>query len=220
MRAAPGYASGTRGSAIDSSALHVSRSIDYSSGSTKRFCQTIQLIVFAREDDYFFGVLHSRAHEVWSLRMGTWLGVGTTRATRRRPASRRFRCRGRRGRSRPTIRACMRSPTPRASWTSCAHDWLNPPDADRGGAEEAHADQPLQRAPDLAGASPRRARPRGLGRLRLGRPTRRRPATRRSWSGCWRSIWSGRDSAIFVPASLRTGNQRSPAEPVQREPEG
>ena len=34
------------------------------------------VIVFAREDDYFFGVLHSRAHEVWSLRMGTWLGVG------------------------------------------------------------------------------------------------------------------------------------------------
>ncbi|HEV2127402.1 MAG TPA: DNA methyltransferase, partial [Thermomicrobiales bacterium] len=27
-----------------------------------------QLVVFPREDDYFFGVLHSRAHEVWSLR--------------------------------------------------------------------------------------------------------------------------------------------------------
>jgi type II restriction/modification system DNA methylase subunit YeeA len=35
-----------------------------------------QIIVFARQDDYFFGVLQSRAHEVWSLRMGTWLGVG------------------------------------------------------------------------------------------------------------------------------------------------
>jgi type II restriction/modification system DNA methylase subunit YeeA len=35
-----------------------------------------QLIVFARQDDYFFGVLQSRAHEVWSLRAGTWLGVG------------------------------------------------------------------------------------------------------------------------------------------------
>lgn len=33
-------------------------------------------VVFAREDDYFFGVLHSRAHELWSLRMGTWLGKG------------------------------------------------------------------------------------------------------------------------------------------------
>ena len=32
--------------------------------------------MIAREDDYTFGVLHSRAHELWSLRMGTWLGVG------------------------------------------------------------------------------------------------------------------------------------------------
>ena len=35
-----------------------------------------QLVVFAGQDDYFFGVLHSRAHEVWSLRTGTWLEVG------------------------------------------------------------------------------------------------------------------------------------------------
>lgn len=34
------------------------------------------LNVFARDDDYTFGVLHSRAHEVWALRMGTFLGVG------------------------------------------------------------------------------------------------------------------------------------------------
>jgi len=32
-----------------------------------------QLIVFARPDDLFFGVLHSRFHEVWALRMGTRL---------------------------------------------------------------------------------------------------------------------------------------------------
>jgi hypothetical protein len=31
------------------------------------------LVVFARQDDYFFGVMHSRAHAVWSLRMGTSL---------------------------------------------------------------------------------------------------------------------------------------------------
>lgn len=30
-------------------------------------------LVFARDDDYFFGVLHSRAHEIWSLRQGTSL---------------------------------------------------------------------------------------------------------------------------------------------------
>ncbi len=32
-----------------------------------------QLIVFARSDDYFFGVLQSRAHEVWSRATGTQL---------------------------------------------------------------------------------------------------------------------------------------------------
>lgn len=32
-----------------------------------------QLHVFAREDDYFFGVLHSTLHEKWSLRLGTSL---------------------------------------------------------------------------------------------------------------------------------------------------
>jgi type II restriction/modification system DNA methylase subunit YeeA len=35
-----------------------------------------QLVVVARDDDYFFGVLHSKPHELWSLRMCTWLGVG------------------------------------------------------------------------------------------------------------------------------------------------
>src|SRR5215210_6824443 len=30
-------------------------------------------IAFARDDDYFFGVLHSRVHEVWALQMGTSL---------------------------------------------------------------------------------------------------------------------------------------------------
>jgi type II restriction/modification system DNA methylase subunit YeeA len=32
-----------------------------------------QLIAVAREDDYFFGVLHSHLHEIWSLRLGTSL---------------------------------------------------------------------------------------------------------------------------------------------------
>ena len=31
------------------------------------------LFVFARSDDYFFGVLHSRFHEVWALKLGTRL---------------------------------------------------------------------------------------------------------------------------------------------------
>jgi len=29
------------------------------------------LIVFAREDDYFFGVLHAKVHELWARRLGT-----------------------------------------------------------------------------------------------------------------------------------------------------
>ncbi|MBN1425734.1 class I SAM-dependent DNA methyltransferase [Candidatus Fermentibacteria bacterium] len=31
------------------------------------------LVVFARSDDLFFGIMHSRFHEVWALRMGTRL---------------------------------------------------------------------------------------------------------------------------------------------------
>jgi len=34
------------------------------------------LNVIARDDDTTFGILHSRFHEAWSLRLGTWLGVG------------------------------------------------------------------------------------------------------------------------------------------------
>ncbi len=32
-----------------------------------------QVFAFARDDDYFFGVLHSRFHEVWALKLGTRL---------------------------------------------------------------------------------------------------------------------------------------------------
>ena len=35
-----------------------------------------KLHVFARDDDYFFGVLHSRLHELWSLAQCSWMGVG------------------------------------------------------------------------------------------------------------------------------------------------
>jgi type II restriction/modification system DNA methylase subunit YeeA len=33
-------------------------------------------IAMARDDDTTFGILHSRLHELWTLRMCTWLGVG------------------------------------------------------------------------------------------------------------------------------------------------
>lgn len=35
-----------------------------------------RLVVFAREDDCFFGLLQSRFHETWTLRLGGWHGVG------------------------------------------------------------------------------------------------------------------------------------------------
>jgi type II restriction/modification system DNA methylase subunit YeeA len=35
-----------------------------------------RLFAFAREDDYFFGMLHSHIHEVWTLHTCSWHGVG------------------------------------------------------------------------------------------------------------------------------------------------
>ena len=39
-------------------------------------CPDCQLIVIARDDYTTCGILHSRFHEIWSLRLGTWLGKG------------------------------------------------------------------------------------------------------------------------------------------------
>ena len=41
-----------------------------------RICPDSALIAIARDDDTMFGILHSRFHEAWSLRLGTWLGKG------------------------------------------------------------------------------------------------------------------------------------------------
>ena len=41
-----------------------------------RVCPDHQLIVVARDDDVTFGILHSRFHELWALRLCTWLGKG------------------------------------------------------------------------------------------------------------------------------------------------
>ena len=41
-----------------------------------RICPDSAVIVIARDDDTTFGILHSRFHEVWSLRLCTWLGAG------------------------------------------------------------------------------------------------------------------------------------------------
>ncbi|MCB8980374.1 MAG: class I SAM-dependent DNA methyltransferase [Ardenticatenaceae bacterium] len=35
-----------------------------------------RLVVIARDDDYFFGLLHSMIHELWSIATASWHGVG------------------------------------------------------------------------------------------------------------------------------------------------
>ena len=41
-----------------------------------RICPNSAVVAIARADDTTFGILHSRFHEAWSLRLGTSLGVG------------------------------------------------------------------------------------------------------------------------------------------------
>ena len=41
-----------------------------------RVCPDKRLVVIARDDETAFGILHSRFHECWSLRLCTWHGVG------------------------------------------------------------------------------------------------------------------------------------------------
>jgi hypothetical protein len=37
-----------------------------------------RVVVFARDDDYFLGLLHARAHELWAIGTGSQHGVGAT----------------------------------------------------------------------------------------------------------------------------------------------
>ena len=41
-----------------------------------RICPDTRVVVIARDDDPTFGILHSRFHEVWSLNLCSWHGVG------------------------------------------------------------------------------------------------------------------------------------------------
>ena len=41
-----------------------------------RICPDTRVVVVARDDDTIFGILHSRFHEVWSLSLCSWHGVG------------------------------------------------------------------------------------------------------------------------------------------------
>jgi len=90
-------------------------------------------VAIARDDDTTFGILHSRFHEAWSLRLGTWLGVGndprytptTTFETFPFPAG-----------LTPKIPAAVYAADPRAIRIATAakrlddlrRAWLNPPD--------------------------------------------------------------------------------------------
>ena len=92
-----------------------------------------QLIAITRNDDTTFGILHSRFHEAWSLRLGTWLGVGndprytptTTFETFPFPAG-----------LTPNLPAASYADDPRAQKIAAAakrldelrRAWLNPPD--------------------------------------------------------------------------------------------
>ena len=91
------------------------------------------LDAIARDDDTTFGVLHSRFHEAWSLRLGTWLGVGndprytptTTFETFPFPAG-----------LTPNLPAASYADDPRAQKIAAVakrldalrRNWLNPPD--------------------------------------------------------------------------------------------
>ena len=135
-----------------------------------------QLIVIARDDDVTFGILHSRFHEAWSLRLGTWLGKGndprytptTTFETfpfpeglspdvpasdyAGRPAGRCHR-RGRPAAGEPA-RPLAQSPrvggVGRRAGARLSPAPRPPRRGGGEGAEEAHPDQPLQRPPAVA----------------------------------------------------------------------
>jgi type II restriction/modification system DNA methylase subunit YeeA len=91
------------------------------------------VVAIARDDDTTFGILHSRFHELWALRMGTFLGVGndprytpsTTFETFPFPEG-----------LTPDIPAAACAADPRAQSIAAAaarlnelrENWLNPPD--------------------------------------------------------------------------------------------
>ena len=160
-----------------------------------RICPDHQLIVIARDDDTSFGILHSRFHELWSLRLCTWLRQGqrpalhaehdvrdvpvpdrpdTGRAGHRlRGHPRRRRHRG----SRPPARRAARplaqpARMGRVGGRAGARLSGSSGSSRRGrrqGAQETHADQPVQRPPAVARRCARDARRRRCRCLRLAR---------------------------------------------------
>ena len=158
-----------------------------------RICPDAQLIVIVRDDDTTFGILHSRFHEVWSLRLGTSLEdrprytPTTTFETFPFPVG-----------LTPNVPAADYAEDPRAAAIADAarrlvelrDRWLNPPewvewvdepvpgypkrpvprDEDRRkGPQDTHTHESLQRPPAVARGRARGARRRRCIRLRLAR---------------------------------------------------
>jgi type II restriction/modification system DNA methylase subunit YeeA len=77
------------GEGVRTASMHFSRLLCTPRVSKYRIFTWIDSIVepdtatyaFARDDDYFFGILHSHFHEVWALEQGTVLGGNTPRYT-------------------------------------------------------------------------------------------------------------------------------------------
>ena len=178
-----------------------------------RICPDSRLIVIARDDDMTFGILHSRFHEVWSLRLGSTLEdrpfytPSTTFETFPFPAG-----------LTPDVPAADYAGDPRASAIADAARrlvelrgrWLNPPEWVEWVDEPVpgYPKRPVPRNEAAAKALKKRtltnlynARPQWLADAHaaldaavaspmVGRPT---SATTKPSANCWRSTW-GSDS--------------------------
>ena len=141
----------------------------------------MQLIVVARDDDYFFGVLHSESHELWALRHGHVAWDGKSRGTRRRPPSRPSPSRGRRAEPAddPRVEAIAEA----------ARELVERRDAGstrRSAARPTRSGGPSPTSTTSARPGwtwPTRRSTRPSSPPTAGRPT---SATPISWSGCWR----------------------------------
>ena len=71
----PALASATKGTGRYFGTARVAKFRVFAPISTLTLADS-QVIAIARDDDTAFGLLHSRFHEAWSLRLGTFLGVG------------------------------------------------------------------------------------------------------------------------------------------------
>ena len=76
--------------------------------------------IFARDDDYFFGILHSRVHEVWALATSSRHGVGNDPTYNNTTCFETSRSRGRRAANPSATRASRPLPRPPANSSSNA----------------------------------------------------------------------------------------------------